>query len=176
VGGGEYISSLGDLSRAYLDEVILSSLKRLKDLRLGSDDSGYYNSQPIKTFTLGAEAYDAEGNPNTNAKTLLEQVVLTNVTSLGGPMNVTGAEKLKEFRALGTQITGVTFADGGQMEVIHLPATIAHLTFTEPVSLKGLITSVDHFKNDKNQFNKGLYVPGVTTTGNLADSTEIAKL
>jgi hypothetical protein len=62
------------------------------------------------------------------------------------------------------------------MEVIHLPATIAHLTFTEPVSLKGLITSVDHFKNDKNQFNKGLYVPGVTTTGNLADSTEIAKL
>jgi hypothetical protein len=32
-------------------------------------------------------------------------------------MNVTGAEKLKEFRALGTKITGVTFADGGQMEI-----------------------------------------------------------
>lgn len=176
IGGGEYISSLGDLSRAYLDEVILSSLKRLKDLHLGSDDVGYYNSQPIKTFTLGAEAYDAEGNPNTNAKTLLEQVVLTNVTSLSGPMNVTGAEKLKEFRALGTQITGVTFADGGQMEIIHLPKSIAHLTFTEPVSLRGLITSKDNFKDDNDQFNKGLYVEGVTTTNNLADSTEIAKL
>ena len=176
VGGGQYISSLGDLSRAYLDEVILSSLKRLKDLHLGSDDPGYYNSQPIKTFTLGAEAFDTDGNPNTNAKTLLESVVLTNVTSLGGPMNVTGAEKLKEFRALGTKITGVTFADGGQMEVIHLPDSIAHLTFVEPVSLRGLITSTDNFKDADGKFNKGLYVPGVTTTGNLADTTDIAKL
>lgn len=176
IGGGQYISSLGDLSRAYLDEVILSSLKRLKDLRLGSDDPGYYNSQPIKTFTLGAEAYDTDGNPNTNAKSLLEQVVLTNVTSLGGPMNVTGAEKLKEFRALGTKITGVTFADGGQMEIIHLPDSIAHLTFVEPVSLRGLITSTDNFKDANGKFNKGLYVPGVTTTGNLSDSTDITKL
>ena len=176
IGGGQYISSLGDLSRAYLDEVILSSLKRIKDLRLGSDDPGYYNSQPIKTFTLGAEAKDTDGQPNPNAKALLEQVILTNVTSLGGPMNVTGAEKLKEFRALGTNITGVTFADGGQMEIIHLPASIAHLTFTEPVSLRGLITSPDNFKDEDGNFNKGLYVPGVTTTGALDNTTSISKL
>ena len=176
IGGGEYISSLGDLSRAYLDEVILSSLKRLKDLHLGSDDPGYYNSQPIKTFTLGAEAIDTEGKPNTNAKTLLESVVLTNVTSLNKPIDVTGAEKLKEFRALGTTITGVTFADGGQMEIVHLPESIAHLTFTEPVNLRGLITSTDEFKDNKGKFNKGLYVPGVTTTGNLGSETNIGKL
>lgn len=176
IGGGQYISSLGDLSRAYLDEVILSSLKRLKELHLGSDDPGYYNSQPIRTFTLGAEAFDTDGKPNENAKALLESVILTNVTSLTGPMNVTGAEKLKEFRALGTKITGATFADGGQMEVVHLPDSIAHLTFVEPVSLKGLITSENDFKDNNGKFNKGLYVPGVTTTGNLAETTDISKL
>jgi hypothetical protein len=62
------------------------------------------------------------------------------------------------------------------MEVIHLPDSIAHLTFVEPVSLRGLITSNDNFKDADGKFNKGLYVPGVTTTGNLADSTDIAKL
>jgi hypothetical protein len=50
------------------------------------------------------------------------------------------------------------------------------LTFIEPVSLKGLITSTDNFKDGNGKFNKGLYIPGVTTTNNLTDTTDIAKL
>lgn len=176
VGGGEYISSLGDLSRAYLDELILTSLKRLKDLHLGSDDAGYYNSQPIKTFSLGAHAYDTDGTPNPNAKSLLESVVLTNVTSLSGAIDVTGAEKLREFRALGTTLTGVSFADGGQIEILHLPDTVVHLTFIEPVKLKGLINNTNAFKDSDGNFVGGIYVPGITTTDSLAKKTKIEKL
>jgi len=141
IGGGEYISSLGDLSKFYINELNLTQLKRLKDLHFGSDDPGYYNRLAIKTFALNANATNPDGTPNDNAKALLEQVVLTNVQQLTNPVDVTGAEKLREFRALGTGITGVTFANGGQMETVHLPSTITHLTFIEPVKLKGLITS-----------------------------------
>ena len=178
IGGGEYISSLGDLSLKYPDELYLTSLKRLKDIRVGNDTPGFYNSI-LKVFTLGASAYNPDGTPNDNTKALLEQVILTNVQSLTGAIDVTGAEKLREFRALGTTITGVSFADGGQMDTIHLPNTVTHLTFIEPVALNGLISNESEFKDGDGKFVegvKGLYVPGVTTTGDLSDTTKIQTL
>ena len=176
IGGGEYISSLGDLSKFYINELNLTQLKRLKELRFGSDDPGYYNRLGIRTFALNASAINPDGTVNKDTKALLERVILTNVQQLTGALDVTGAEKLREFRALGTTITGVTFANGGQMEVVHLPDTITHLTFTEPVSLCNLITSSDNFKDSDGKFVDGLYVPGITTTGSLANSTGIEKL
>jgi hypothetical protein len=70
------------LSKYYLDEVNFAPLKRLKDMRLGSDDEGFYNDNIINPFTLGANAKDADNNVNVNAKTLLETVVLTNLRGL----------------------------------------------------------------------------------------------
>lgn len=175
IGGGEYISSLGDLSLKYPDELYLTALKRLRDVRVGNDTPGFYNGI-LKVFTLGASALNPDGTPNENTKALLEQVILTNVQSLTGAIDVTGAEKLKEFRALGTTITGVSFADGGQMEIVHLPNTIAHLTFIEPIKLKGLIQGESDWKDAKGNFVPGLYIPGITSTGNLNASTSIEKL
>ena len=78
IGGGEYISELGDLGLKYLDELHIPTLKRLKTLRVGSDVEGYYNSQlNSSNFVLAASATaGVNGEVNKYAKTLLEQIWL----------------------------------------------------------------------------------------------------
>lgn len=165
IGGAEYISSLGDISLKYPDEIYLTELNRLKDIRLGNDTPGYYNNALTKCI-LGTSALNAEGGVNENAKNLLESVVLTGVSALSGAIDITGSEKLKEFRALNTNITGVTFADGVQAEVVHLPRTITFIELTEPVALQGILTEVVASGTDKdtgyNIYPNGLYIQGVT--------------
>ena len=178
IGGAEYISSLGDISLKYPDEIYLTELKRLKDIRLGNDEPGYYNNALTKCL-LGTSALDAKGNPNPSAKQLLESVVLTGVSALSGSIDITGSEKLKEFRALGTNIAGATFADGVQVETVHLPNTIKFIEFIEPVSLQNILTSsasngVD-LKTGYNTYAPGLFIEGVTDiTGTIpADTTTL---
>lgn len=176
IGGAEYISSLGDISLKYPDEIYLTELNRLKDIRLGNDTAGYYNNA-LTTCILGTSAVNAEGGVNENAKKLLESIVLTGVQALSGTIDVTGSEKLKEFRALNTNINGVTFADGVQAEVVHLPRTITFLEFTEPVALQNILTEVVASGVDEdtgyNIYPEGLYIQGVTD--NVDDVTLINK-
>lgn len=172
IGGADYISSLGDLSTKYLDEMEFEKMKRLKDLHLGSDAEGYRNGIDIKTFQLGAGKLDSEGKENSFAKSLLESIVLTGITSLSADMDVSGSEKLKEFRAIGTNISGVTFADGVQLETLYLPNTITYLALTEPVALSGLLTENTPEKDEDGNiivddagyyvFPKGIYLQGIT--------------
>lgn len=184
IGGADYISSLGDLSGKYLDEMEFEKMKRLKDLHLGSDADGYRNGIEIKTFQLGAGKKDAENKgENAYAKTLLESVVLTGVTSLSSDMDISGSEKLKEFRAIGTNIAGVTFADGVQLETLYLPNTITYLSLTEPVALKGLLATNEPSKDAQGDivlndagyytFPKGIYLQGITD--NTDDKTRISN-
>lgn len=165
IGGAQYISSLGDISLKYPDELYLTELKRLKDIRLGNDTPGYSNNA-LTTCILGTSAITPQGKPNPGAKQLLETVVLTNVGSLSEAIDITGSEKLKEFRALGTNVPGVAFADGVQLEVLHLPNSITYLELTEPVALQNVLSSpaasgVDA-KTGYNIYPKGLYIEGVT--------------
>ena len=176
MGGAEYISSLGDLSLKYPDEIYLTKLKRLKDIRLGNDTPGYYNNAITKCL-FGTSALTPQGDPNPTAKQLLDTVVLTNVTSLSDAVDITGSEKLKEFRALGTNIPGVAFADGVQLEILHLPKSTTYLELIEPVALKNILTSSAHTSVDEttgyNIYPRGIYIEGVTD-GTL-DTTFINK-
>ena len=85
-GGDEYISSLGDLSLKYLDKFTADGAKRLKDLVLGSDIPGYRNELlNSDSFTIEdwkTKIEDGQVISNPKAKTLLEKVVLTNLTGL----------------------------------------------------------------------------------------------
>ena len=177
IGGAKYISSLGDISLKYPDEIYLTELTRLKDIRLGNDTPNYYNGALTKC-ALGTSAIDSNGKENVNAKKLLESVVLTGVSSLGGAIDVTGSEKLKEFRALGTNISGVTFADGVQADTIHLPDTVTFLEFNTPVALKNIVEKIEVKEIDEktgyNIYKPGLYVQGVTDA-QKADKTLINK-
>ena len=73
-GGGEYISSLGDLSTKYLDMLFISGAKRLKDLIIGSDLPGYknlmMNSQSFSPDDAATVTVDGVTKTNPNANTL----------------------------------------------------------------------------------------------------------
>lgn len=136
VPGAAYVSSLGELSNKYLSEYVIPGAVRIKDILIGNDRYGYRNdSFKQNTFTLDDEAVKSDGSVNTSAKRLLEKVVISNLSSLNFGVDVSGSEKLKEFRALGTNIPSVALADGVQIETLHLPSTINALNLTEPTSL-----------------------------------------
>lgn len=171
LGGGEYIADLGDLGLKYLNEFAIPTLKRLKRLQLGSDVEGYSNARlNSSNLNLGANALTGEGKRNTNAKTLLEEVILTGLTSLGGQIDLTGSEKLKSFRALNTIISGVSLAEGVQIETLHLPNTITSIQLVEPVALTGILTAP---KNAEGKFNKGLYIEGITNEADYSKDINV---
>ena len=161
-GGAEYMSSLGDLSTKYLNELWLSSAKRLKDLIVGNDTDGYYNNL-LKTdsFKPDDSATAIVQNPdgtskviaNPNAKSLLEKIVLTNLPSLDGTYDFSGSEKLKELRALNTNISSFILADGVQISKLHLPATITNLILKEPTSLTGILSDASPSKETVVSYN-----------------------
>lgn len=146
-GGAEYVSSLGDLSKKYIDQFFASGAKRLKDIRIGSDVPGYFNkmmnTDSFKPDDSATMVEDGVVKTNKNAKTLLEKVVLTNLPGLTGTLDFSGSEKLKELRALGTNVSSFILADGVQIAKLHLPETVTNLILKEPTSLTGILTSAD---------------------------------
>ena len=168
-GGGEYIADLGDLSKKYFDELKLARLKRLKRLQLGSDTPGYFNSQLTQdNFQIGANKYNADGTLNDYAKSLLSYVNLTGLTGYTASVDLSSCEKLKEFRALGSNIAGVDLADGAQIETLHLPGTTSSLNFIE---LTNLTQIIDSPRDGEGKIRKGLYIEGLTD--NTAEKTKI---
>ena len=171
MGGGEYIADLGDLGLKYLDQFFAPTLKRIKRLQLGSDVEGYSNALLTgNNLSLGGNALTGEGVRNENAKTLLEEVVLTGLTSLSGQIDLTGSEKLKVFRALNTIIAGVSLAEGVQIETLHLPNTITSIQLVEPVALTGILETP---KDAEGKFNKGLYIEGITNAADYSKDINI---
>lgn len=140
VPGPAYISSLGDVSNKYFDQFSIQNAIRIKDIIVGNDKYGYRNDMlNDNSFSLDDEAVKNDGSANPVAKRLLEKIVLSNLSSLRSGIVVSGSEKLKEFRALGTNISSVALADGVQIETLHLPNTVNVLNLTEPTSLTDIL-------------------------------------
>ena len=140
VPGPSYISSLGDVSNKYFDQFSIQNAIRIKDIIVGNDKYGYRNDMlNDDSFSLDDEAVKNDGSANPVAKRLLEKIVLSNLSSLRSGIVVSGSEKLKEFRALGTNISSVALADGVQIETLHLPNTVNVLNLTEPTSLTDIL-------------------------------------
>ena len=171
IGGIEYVSTFGDLSLKYVNEFLMNKAIRLKELILGNETPGYHNgllSDEFFDMAAGKTALDPDTNlpiDNPYAKSLLETVVFTNISSLQSSRDLTSCEKLKTLRALGTSLAGVTLADGVPIETLYLPNTITYLSLTEPTHLTGLL-SVKPVKPadapDDYEFPKGLYIDGIT--------------
>ena len=111
VYSASFIKSLGDLSPCYPATVDTSKASKLKELIIGNETEGYDNPN-FTTLTLGA-------NP------LLEKINIENVSGLTQSLNVSLLNNLKELYAHGTNANGVTFADGGNIEIAELPAISA---------------------------------------------------
>ena len=188
IPGGDFVSSLGDLSLKYPSHFTLGTGTRLLDITLGSDIPGYNNSLLGKgegTFDLNA------GQNSANKKGLLQKIILTGVSGLSGIIDISTTEKLTEFRALGTNITGVSFASGSPLEIVHLPKTITGLTLVEAKNLTHTLTTTpvvmelasgntnDHtavyqYVNRDNY--KGLFIDGITNYNSETDTDELKFL
>ena len=128
-----FIKSLGDLSPCYPATVDTSKASKLKELIIGNETEGYDNPS-FTTLTLGA-------NP------LLEKINVENVSGLTQSLNISLLNNLKELYAHGTNANGITFADGGNIEIAELPAittmtmkNLMYLTNLDVVSFDKLTT------------------------------------
>lgn len=170
-GGSEYISSLGDLSLNYPDELVIGPAKRIKNIIIGNDTPGYYNNGMLDDgFEIAAEAFSLDNTgqkvPNQNAKTLLQELVLSNLGKLTKTIDVSGSEKLKTLRALGTGIAGVNLAEGVQIKTLHLPNTVSTIELIEAVDLNTVLKTAPE-KNEEGNYPAGLYVQGVTDVSSI---------
>ena len=188
IPGGDYLSSMGDLSLKYPSQLTIMNGKRLLDLTVGSDVPGYVNNLlgvGTGQFEMNDSATNSAGGDNPNKKSLLEKVVLTNLSQLHDAIDVSGSEKLIEFRALNTQIPRVIFAEGAPLDTVHLPSTVNGLSLVESKNLtrildvKPVVCTLDgngvaHYADRKNY--SGLYIEGVTDATDATTTTNLNSL
>ena len=127
------IQDLGDLSSTYPATVDTAKATRLKELHIGNSIEGYDNPS-LTTMTLGANY-------------LLEVLNVENVSGLTQSLNLSSLNNLRELYAHGTNAGGVTFADGGNIQIAELPAitamtakNLAYLTNLDVTSYNKLTT------------------------------------
>lgn len=168
--GSKYISSFGDLSLKYLNEIHFPNTPRLLDISLGSDAPGYFNAETLNPLELDTELnLDGTIKPG-HEKPLLQKINLTNMRGVNTYLDVRSPDKLEEFRALGTNLRYALFADGAPLNTVHLPSTVTRLIFTQNKELKKLITStpvVAEMVNGELVYKpheqyEGLFVDGIT--------------
>ena len=125
--GASTLTSVGDLSKWYVTLLDISKATSLTELKVG-DSSANYSNANLKEFTAGAN-------------TLLRTIDLTNCVGLNGEIDLSQCTNLQELYALGTQITSVKFANGGQLKYAYLPNTIVSMELLNLVSIQSIITN-----------------------------------
>lgn len=182
IPGADYLSSMGDLSLKYLSQLTIPIGKRLLDLDVGSDAPNYYNNllgAGTGQFNLNDSAYivkDGKTILNPDRKALLQRINLTNVTALAEYIDVSGSDKLREFRALGSQITYALFAEGAPLDTIHLPASVTRIDLTEARNLTRILTSKPVVFGQERDTYTGLYIEGVTDLSSSVSSTALGRI
>ena len=164
--GIDQMKSLGDMSKLYWTELEFQvNAAKMTDLLLGYDgideNGDHYKNSGINMYSLRASssASDKGGMP------LLKKANLSYITfnDQAPTFNFTSCEKLQDFRAIGSNITNVSFATGVALRTLYLPETIRALSLTEATQLKNIVTSF-RVRDDLNGIDvkEGLYIPGLT--------------
>ena len=174
--GSKYISSFGDLSIKYLNEIHFPSTPRLLDITLGSDAPDYFNDEKLSPLELCTELTVDGKVRDGHEKPLLQKIILNHMRKAEGVLDVRSPQKLEEFRALDTGVTAVLFADGAPLNTVHLPVTIQRLIFNNNKNLTKILTAppvvADMVMNEStgkeelvyrpHEEYEGLYVEGLT--------------
>ena len=160
IPGGDYISSLGDLSLMYPNSLQIFHGQRLLDFKLGSDIPGYKN-----------ELITSSSDWELTTMPLLKSVNLCKLSQFNRELNLTGSAKLQEFRALGSIIERINFAAGAPLHTVHLPSTITTVSLVQHQDLDTILTSppviVNSVAGGEYEYTdpdtyRGLYIEGVT--------------
>lgn len=122
------LKSVGDLSGLKVGLCDLSRAIKLQDIKLGDGDAGYSNPN-LKSLTFGNNV-------------LLKTIDCRNCTALGTGVtaapDISGCVGVEEVYFNGTKITGITLPNGGVLETLHLPDTIADLELLNLTKLEDL--------------------------------------
>lgn len=173
--GSSYISSIGDISTKYVNQVSIPNTPRLTDIILGSDAPDYFYNDKLDPFNLCTSVNDETGLPDKDSdKSLLTKIILTNIRSLTKPdrdiLDVRSPGKLQEFRALGTFLSSVLFGEGAPLKIVHLPSTMERIIFIQNKNLTKILTEKpvvadmvdDELVYRDSETYEGLYIEGVT--------------
>lgn len=170
------LKSIGDLSAAYLINGDFSNATKIRELILGSDIEGYNNTN---SMTLGLGSNE-----------LLDKIDIQNMSGLTHSLDLSGLKNLEELYAFGSNVSGVIFADGGNIEIAEIPSVgslqmknlnyltdegfnaISYNSLTRLVAENSLLDLVELIDNAPNLYQ-------VRLTGinwNLEDATLLERL
>ena len=161
IPAADYISSLGNLSLSYPNAIQIFTGKKLLDLNIGSDNPDYKNT-----------LLNAQSDFSIPALPLLLTANLSHLTEFNRAIDLSSSAKLREFKALDSTLTTVTFAPGAPLHTILLPRTLSLLTLVGHQELTNIITSVPQpiiknpetgvYEQQPADSYKGLYIENVT--------------
>lgn len=135
VYGCSHIQSMGDISACYIHDNDFSKATRLKELIIGNTTAGYQNNF-LTNLGIG------------NNK-MLEKLDIQNTPNLAQALDLSKCGNLTELYAYGSGLTGVTFANGGNIKIAQLQnvnslsmKNLAYLTGLDIVELSNMTTLI----------------------------------
>ena len=154
IGGPDYIQEYGNVSLLYLDENVFPSAATTK-IEFGNENPNY---KPWQEFSV-------EGMKDTTAnKPLLKVFDITNMREFNSAkdfitVNLSDSVKLEEFKALGTIIEVVIFADGVNLSKLYLPDTMKEITLLNATSLNKIVYNrADILDENGKQTKPAMYI------------------
>lgn len=102
------LKSIGDLSDCYLTNGTFANATKIRELTLGNGTEGYNNTN-VMTLGLGSNG-------------LLNKLDIQNMSGLTHSLELSGLKNLEELYAFGSGVSGIVFADGGNIEVAEIPS------------------------------------------------------
>ena len=111
----DLISEISDLSGFYANEADFARATRLKKLKLGDGAIGGGNPNYSNANLTTVDVRNSR---------LLEEIDCQNCPNLRINVNLENSQRLKKAYFSGTNITGVSFAEGAMLEEIYLPESV----------------------------------------------------
>jgi hypothetical protein len=140
ISGFKMISKLGGLASMYPYSFTLNGLNHLKELDIGTEESGYTNGN----FTE-LPLTDQTSLP------LLEKLNIKNCNSLSTSIGLKTANNLRVVEAAGSNIGGISLPDYTQIEVLHLPMSVTDVILNNARFLRDFtitdITGAENYSN-----------------------------
>ena len=136
IGGPKYIQEYGNVSLLYVDEFEYKAPAVTKII-MGNENPNYSPDPNFKTDALPEATAD---------KPLLKVFDITNIRGIANEISsidLTDSVKLEEFRALGTSVTEVDFADGVNLQKVYLPEGLQRITLKNAMALDKIVYNED---------------------------------
>lgn len=118
------LASVGDLSGLMVGYAEFSHATNLQELKIGDGAESYSNSN-LTELHLGNNI-------------LMKKLDVRNCPNLTQPVDVSGCVNIREIYMEGTGITGISLPNGGGLNVLHLPGSIANLTIRNQANIQDL--------------------------------------